>query len=172
MKSPPAAVKMVMQAVCILKVRACSMRSAMHTNLHRANMQRIGMDCALPCSLCRILIASNQQRGSLFVIEELQVYVCRGHTAPTFSLLSCSCPLSFCLAACPSCSNPTCSLQGSKATRVKDPGSGQWVMDWWESSKKLMNDMSFLDSLKAYDKVRINRASITNPGFDVKLYPG
>jgi hypothetical protein len=32
---------------------------------------------------------------------------------------------------------------------------GKFVNDYWETSKKMLSDMGFLDSLKSYDKVRL-----------------
>jgi dynein heavy chain, axonemal len=46
-----------------------------------------------------------------------------------------------------------CLLKGLKPQRYKDSATGQWVVDWWETSKKVLSDMYFLDSLKTYDKV-------------------
>ena len=46
-----------------------------------------------------------------------------------------------------------CVLKGLKPTKVKDPSSGRFVQDYWETSKKMLSDIGFLESLKAYDKV-------------------
>lgn len=46
-----------------------------------------------------------------------------------------------------------CLLKGIKPAKVKDPSTGKAVLDWWEPSKKMLNDLAFLDSLRAYDKV-------------------
>jgi dynein heavy chain len=46
-----------------------------------------------------------------------------------------------------------CVLKGLKPTKVKDPSSGRFVLDYWETSKKMLSDIGFLESLKAYDKV-------------------
>jgi dynein heavy chain, axonemal len=40
--------------------------------------------------------------------------------------------------------------------QVKDPDSGQMVMDFWETAKKMMTDSNFLDSLKSFDKDNID----------------
>ena len=40
--------------------------------------------------------------------------------------------------------------------QVKDPDSGQFVMDFWETAKKMMTDPYFLDSLHAFDKDNID----------------
>jgi len=48
----------------------------------------------------------------------------------------------------------TPNLQSLKPTKVKDASSGRFVNDYWETSKKMLSDISFLESLKAYDKVR------------------
>ncbi len=45
--------------------------------------------------------------------------------------------------------------QGLKPTKVKDPATGKFVNDYWETSKKMLSDMGFLDSLKSYDKDNI-----------------
>ena len=40
-------------------------------------------------------------------------------------------------------------------SQVKDADSGKMVMDYWETSKKMLNDMNFLDSLRTFDKDNI-----------------
>jgi dynein heavy chain, axonemal len=40
--------------------------------------------------------------------------------------------------------------------QVKDQDSGQMVMDYWESAKKMMTDSGFLESLKSFDKDNID----------------
>jgi dynein heavy chain len=60
-----------------------------------------------------------------------------------------------------------------KPVRVKDPNSGQMVMDYWEASKKLLADPGFVPSLKDYDKdnvppkviEQIRKTYMTNPDF-------
>lgn len=39
--------------------------------------------------------------------------------------------------------------------QVKDPNTGKFSMDYWETSKKMLSDMGFLDSLRSYDKDNI-----------------
>ena len=43
--------------------------------------------------------------------------------------------------------------QGLKPAKVKDIDSGKFLNDYWETSKKMLSDMGFLDSLRSYDKV-------------------
>jgi hypothetical protein len=40
--------------------------------------------------------------------------------------------------------------------QMKDPDSGQMVMDFWETAKKMMTDSAFLESLKSFDKDNID----------------
>ncbi len=51
--------------------------------------------------------------------------------------------------------------QGLKPTKVKDANSGKFVNDYWETSKKMLSDMGFLDSLRTYDKVRQGALGLT-----------
>ncbi|KAG2500939.1 hypothetical protein HYH03_000764 [Edaphochlamys debaryana] len=48
-----------------------------------------------------------------------------------------------------------CLLKGLQPTKVKDAKSGKFVMDWWETSKRMLSDMGFLDSLMTFDKDNI-----------------
>ncbi|XP_041823134.1 dynein heavy chain 3, axonemal [Melanotaenia boesemani] len=49
-----------------------------------------------------------------------------------------------------------CIMKGIKPERKPDPsGSGKMVEDFWGPSKKLLGDLKFLESLKAYDKDNI-----------------
>ncbi|PNH05107.1 Dynein heavy chain 7, axonemal [Tetrabaena socialis] len=48
-----------------------------------------------------------------------------------------------------------CMLKGLQPTKVKDTNTGKFVMDWWESSKRMLGDMGFLDSLMTFDKDNI-----------------
>ncbi|KAK5855256.1 hypothetical protein PBY51_005374 [Eleginops maclovinus] len=49
-----------------------------------------------------------------------------------------------------------CIMKGIKPERKPDPsGSGKMVEDFWAPSKKLLGDLKFLESLKAYDKDNI-----------------
>ncbi|GFR40055.1 hypothetical protein Agub_g593 [Astrephomene gubernaculifera] len=48
-----------------------------------------------------------------------------------------------------------CMLKGLQPTKVKDTNTGKFVMDWWESSKRMLSDMGFLDSLVTFDKDNI-----------------
>ncbi|KAK3261578.1 hypothetical protein CYMTET_29517 [Cymbomonas tetramitiformis] len=66
-----------------------------------------------------------------------------------------------------------CILKGLKASRVKDPGSGKMVDDFWETSKKMLSDADFLASLRVFDKDNIPpaiivkiRPYVANPDFD------
>lgn len=47
-----------------------------------------------------------------------------------------------------------CILKNVKPDRVPDPsGTGKKIEDFWGPSKRLLGEMSFLKSLKDYDKV-------------------
>ena len=68
-----------------------------------------------------------------------------------------------------------CIMKQIKPERKPDPsGSGKMVEDFWGPSQKLLGDLSFLNSLKAYDKDNIDSTVIkkirdkymTNPDFD------
>lgn len=66
-----------------------------------------------------------------------------------------------------------CILKGIKASRVKDTNSGKMVDDYWESSKKMLMDSDFLQSLRVYDKDNIPvkiiekiRPYVANPEFE------
>ena len=48
-------------------------------------------------------------------------------------------------------------LQGLKPVKQKDPQSGKFYNDYWETSKKMLSDMGFLDGLRNYDKVSSTR---------------
>uniref|UniRef100_A0A4W6EFX0 Dynein axonemal heavy chain 3 n=1 Tax=Lates calcarifer TaxID=8187 RepID=A0A4W6EFX0_LATCA len=49
-----------------------------------------------------------------------------------------------------------CIMKGIKPERKPDPGgSGKMIEDFWGPSKKLLGDLKFLESLKAYDKDNI-----------------
>ncbi|XP_047106954.1 dynein axonemal heavy chain 3 [Schistocerca piceifrons] len=52
-----------------------------------------------------------------------------------------------------------CIMKGAKPERKPDPsGSGRVIEDYWGPSLKLLADLKFLDSLKAYDKDDISPA--------------
>ncbi|XP_068431186.1 dynein axonemal heavy chain 3 isoform X2 [Clinocottus analis] len=54
-----------------------------------------------------------------------------------------------------------CIMKGIKPERKPDPsGSGKMIEDFWGPSKKLLGDLKFLESLKAYDKDNIPAANI------------
>uniref|UniRef100_A0A8C4DY39 Dynein axonemal heavy chain 3 n=1 Tax=Dicentrarchus labrax TaxID=13489 RepID=A0A8C4DY39_DICLA len=54
-----------------------------------------------------------------------------------------------------------CIMKGIKPERKPDPsGSGKMVEDFWGPSKKLLGDLKFLESLKAYDKDNIPAPNI------------
>ena len=62
-----------------------------------------------------------------------------------------------------------------KPERKPDPsGSGKMIEDYWGPSQKLLGDLSFLNTLKSYDKDNIDAVVIkkirdkyiTNPDFD------
>ncbi|NXU51136.1 DYH3 protein, partial [Turnix velox] len=49
-----------------------------------------------------------------------------------------------------------CVMKGIKPERKPDPsGSGKMIEDYWKSSKKILGDLKFLESLKTYDKDNI-----------------
>ena len=52
-----------------------------------------------------------------------------------------------------------CIMKAIKAERKPDPsGSGKMIEDYWGPSQKILGDMKFLDSLKAYDKDNMSPA--------------
>ena len=52
-------------------------------------------------------------------------------------------------------------MKSVKPERKPDPsGSGKMIEDYWGPSQKLLGDMKFLDSLKAYDKDNIQPSVI------------
>ncbi|XP_073447160.1 dynein axonemal heavy chain 3 isoform X2 [Aquarana catesbeiana] len=52
-----------------------------------------------------------------------------------------------------------CVMKGIRPERKPDPtGTGKMVEDFWGPSKKILGDMKFLDSLKAFDKDNIDPA--------------
>ncbi|XP_032823200.2 dynein axonemal heavy chain 3 [Petromyzon marinus] len=54
-----------------------------------------------------------------------------------------------------------CVMKNIKAERKPDPsGSGKMLEDFWGPSKKLLGDMKFLESLKAFDKDNIPAAAM------------
>ncbi|KAK7898572.1 hypothetical protein WMY93_019425 [Mugilogobius chulae] len=54
-----------------------------------------------------------------------------------------------------------CVMKGIRAEKKPDPkGSGTMIEDFWGPSKKLLGDLKFLDSLKAFDKDNIPAANI------------
>uniref|UniRef100_A0A3Q3EKF3 Dynein axonemal heavy chain 3 n=1 Tax=Labrus bergylta TaxID=56723 RepID=A0A3Q3EKF3_9LABR len=54
-----------------------------------------------------------------------------------------------------------CIMKGIKPERKPDPGgSGKMVEDFWGPSKKLLGDLKFLESLKAYDRDNIPASNI------------
>ncbi|KAG2427037.1 hypothetical protein HYH02_014682 [Chlamydomonas schloesseri] len=53
-----------------------------------------------------------------------------------------------------------CMLKGLQPTKVKDK-DGRWGLDWWETSKRMLSDMGFLDSLMTFDKDNIPAEVIT-----------
>nr|XP_023674913.1 dynein heavy chain 3, axonemal [Paramormyrops kingsleyae] len=54
-----------------------------------------------------------------------------------------------------------CVMKGIKPERKPDPsGSGKMIEDYWGASKKLLGDMKFLESLKAFDKDNIPAANM------------
>ena len=49
-----------------------------------------------------------------------------------------------------------CVMRDIKPEKIPDPaGTGKKVLDYWGPSKKLLGDMTFLNSLKEYDKDNI-----------------
>ncbi|KAK3752205.1 hypothetical protein QZH41_008046 [Actinostola sp. cb2023] len=68
-----------------------------------------------------------------------------------------------------------CVMKDIKPDKVVDPaGTGKKILDYWGPSKKLLGDMSFLQSLKDYDRdniavhimSKIRKEYIPNPDFD------
>uniref|UniRef100_A0A8B9DMU0 Dynein axonemal heavy chain 3 n=1 Tax=Anser cygnoides TaxID=8845 RepID=A0A8B9DMU0_ANSCY len=67
-----------------------------------------------------------------------------------------------------------CVMKGTKPERKPDPsGSGKMIEDYWGPSRKILGDLKFLESLKAYDKdnippaimKRIRERFINHPDF-------
>ena len=55
-----------------------------------------------------------------------------------------------------------CVLKGIKADKIQDPsGSGKKIDDFWGPSKKILNDLKFLESLKEFDKVGLIEFCLT-----------
>lgn len=48
-----------------------------------------------------------------------------------------------------------CVMRDIKPDKTMDPGTGKRIIDYWGPSKRLLGDMSFLQSLKEYDKDNI-----------------
>eukprot|EP00794_Sanderia_malayensis_P007414 gene7414-8234_t len=68
-----------------------------------------------------------------------------------------------------------CVMKDIKPDKINDPaGSGQKILDYWGPSKKVLGDMSFLSSLKEYDRdnipvhvmKKIRTEYSANPEFD------
>jgi dynein heavy chain len=66
-----------------------------------------------------------------------------------------------------------CIYKSAKPARTKDPSTGRFFMDYWEPSKKIINDSNFLASLQTYDKDNIPqdiidkiRPYLNNPEFN------
>ena len=68
-----------------------------------------------------------------------------------------------------------CVMKDVKPDKINDPaGTGGKILEYWGPSKKLLGDMSFLNSLKIYDKdnipphimKKIRQEFIPNPEFD------
>ena len=71
-----------------------------------------------------------------------------------------------------------CVMLGKAPDRIPDPsGSGKRILDYWGPSKRLLNEMNFLDQLKDYNKddispaimTAIRKEYITHPEFVPKL---
>lgn len=67
-----------------------------------------------------------------------------------------------------------CIIKGIKPDKIPDPASGKMTEDYWGPSKKLLNDIKFLEQLINFDKDNIpskvmqviNENYLTNPDFD------
>uniref|UniRef100_A0A5K3F774 Dynein_heavy domain-containing protein n=1 Tax=Mesocestoides corti TaxID=53468 RepID=A0A5K3F774_MESCO len=67
-----------------------------------------------------------------------------------------------------------CVMRDIKPERVTDPSTGKKTLDYWGPSKRLLGEMTFLQSLKDFDKdniplqivTNIRNNYITNPEFD------
>ncbi|XP_065198813.1 dynein axonemal heavy chain 7-like [Sycon ciliatum] len=68
-----------------------------------------------------------------------------------------------------------CVMKDIKPEKINDPGgTGQKILDYWGPSKKMLSDMSFLNSLREFDKdniavhimAKIRKEFIPNPEFD------
>ncbi|BFZ08761.1 hypothetical protein BsWGS_11799 [Bradybaena similaris] len=71
-----------------------------------------------------------------------------------------------------------CVMKGIQAVKIPDPAdNSKKINDYWIPSKKLLNDLNFLNDLKSYDKdnipeavmVIIRKQYLTNPDFDPKI---
>lgn len=70
-----------------------------------------------------------------------------------------------------------CIIKEVKPDKIPDPSTGKMVEDYWGPSKKLLNDMKFLEHLINFDKDNIpnavmkviNEKYLTNPDFEPKL---
>ncbi|XP_026815944.1 dynein heavy chain 7, axonemal-like [Rhopalosiphum maidis] len=69
-----------------------------------------------------------------------------------------------------------CTIKEIKPDKIPDPSTGKMVEDYWGPSKKLLNDMKFLEHLINFDKDNIpsavmkviNEKYVANPDFDPK----
>lgn len=67
-----------------------------------------------------------------------------------------------------------CIIKDVKPDRIPDPATGKTIDEYWTSSKKLLNDIKFLEQLINFDKDNIppkimktiNEKYLTNPEFD------
>lgn len=67
-----------------------------------------------------------------------------------------------------------CIIKDIKPDRIPDPATGKTIDEYWTSSKKLLNDIKFLEQLINFDKDNIppkimktiNEKYLTNPEFD------
>jgi dynein heavy chain len=67
-----------------------------------------------------------------------------------------------------------CIIKDVKPDKIPDPTTGKTTEDYWPASKKLLNDIKFLDHLIQFDKDNIpskimkviNEKYLTNPEFD------
>ena len=68
-----------------------------------------------------------------------------------------------------------CILKNIKPIRMKDPGSGKMVDDYWAASTKMLMESDFLDNLRTFDKDNIDpsivkriKPYVDNPEFEPK----
>ena len=136
MKSPPAAVKMVLEAVCVIKGLKATKARPFDSGCERPHA------CgAFVCCLCCVCAVQSRVL-SAYVLCKLHAAQCR----------ECQPRKTRCRATFSNGSLMT----ALALLQVKDVDSGKMVDSWWETAKKMMTDTYFLESLRAFDKDNID----------------